>query len=103
MREVFSHPDFTQVGYYKSILDEAGIASYIRDEHTNNVLMAGAIFSPSLCIINDTDYDRAKEILKSRQSKETPTAAEWSCLSCEEKNPPNFEICWNCNTARPIP
>lgn len=101
MRAVYTSQDASQVGYYKSILDEAGIASYIRNEHTNNPAMAGAMFLPSLCIIDDADYDEAIRILKSRQEKIPAAGPDWTCPACSEKNPFNFELCWKCNTARP--
>jgi hypothetical protein len=27
----------------------------------------------------------------------------WRCGSCGEENPPNFDVCWNCEKARPTP
>jgi Putative prokaryotic signal transducing protein len=101
MREVFTSQDFTQVGYYKSVLDEAGISSFVRNENANSIGLSGAIFFPSLCVTEDADYDEAIRILKSRQYKETTPVADWTCPSCSEKNPGNFELCWNCTTPRP--
>lgn len=101
MRQVFSSQDFTEVGYYKSILDEAGISSFIRNENTGNPVTSGAMFLPSLCVVKDGDYDEAIRLLKSRQVKEASgDGVEWTCLSCSEKNPSNFELCWNCNSVR---
>jgi hypothetical protein len=102
MREVFSSPDFTAVGYYKSMLDEAGISSFIQNENANSIGLAGAMFFPALCIIDDASYDEAIHILKSRQFKPDAVGVEeWTCPSCSEKNPGNFELCWNCDTPRP--
>jgi hypothetical protein len=101
MREVFSGPDVTQVGYYKSVLDEAGISSFIRNENATSIGLAGAMFFPALCVTNDADYDEAIRTLKSRQFQSAPPAADWTCPTCLEKNPGNFELCWNCNAPRP--
>jgi hypothetical protein len=101
MREVFTSQDFTQVGYYKSVLDEAGISSFVRNENANSIGLGGAIFFPSLCVTDDYDYVEAIRILKSQQYKETTPVADWTCPSCSEKNPGNFELCWNCNSPRP--
>jgi hypothetical protein len=101
MREVYTSQDPTQVGYYKSVLDEAGIRSFIRNESGNNPAIAGAMFLPTLCIIDDADYDEAIRIMKSQQIKEDVRVDEWKCPSCSEINPPNFELCWNCNSVRP--
>jgi hypothetical protein len=55
MKEVFVHRDFTVVGLKKSILEEAGIDCFIRNENTSATFGAGAfglvqspIFEPAL-------------------------------------------------------
>jgi hypothetical protein len=103
MRQVFTSQDVTQVGYYKSILDTAGIRSFIQNENAGNPVMGGAVFLPSLCIIDDENYDEAIRILRS-QTVEAPTGSvEWTCPSCGQKNPPNFGSCWNCSAMRAPP
>jgi hypothetical protein len=102
MREVFTSQDSALAGYYKSILDEAGIACFVRNESASNPAMAGAMFLPTLCIIDDADYDEAIRILKSRQSSESTGLADWTCPGCAESNPGNFEVCWNCGSSRPV-
>ena len=102
MRQVFTSPNSTLVGYYKSFLDEAGIPSFIQNDNTNNIGLVGSVFTPSLCIIHDEDFDEAILILKSQQIQENTGTVEWLCPGCSEKNPPNFEFCWSCNTARPV-
>jgi hypothetical protein len=101
MRQVYSSQDSTQVGYYKSILDEAGIPSFIRNENSNNPEVSGAGFWPALCVTEDAYYDEAIRLLKSRQVSDAARVDEWKCPTCSEINPPNFELCWNCNTLRP--
>jgi len=75
---------FHGVGYYKSILDEAGISTFIRNEHTGNPVMSGAMFLLSLCVVQDTDYDEALRLLKSRQVKESGTGVESRWVSFPE-------------------
>ena len=101
MREVFTHQDVTQVGYYKTILDEAGISSFIRNEYTANPEIAGAMYFPTLCVVDQTDYEKAIALLKSQKFPETRNEADWICTSCLEANPSNFESCWKCNSLRP--
>jgi hypothetical protein len=101
MREVFSSPDVTEVSYYKSLLDEAEIASYIQNENANSIGLAGAMFFPRLCIVDDTAYHEALRVLKERQFKGSIEPADWTCPTCSEKNPGNFELCWKCNAPRP--
>jgi hypothetical protein len=36
MKEIYVHQDYTRVGFYKSILDEAGIPNLVRNEATHS-------------------------------------------------------------------
>ena len=102
MRQVFTSQDVTQVGYYKSILDDAKIASFIRNENGSNPATSGAMFLPALCVVKDSEYADAIRILKARQAEEGEIGKrpEWRCAACTERNPANFELCWNCGAAR---
>jgi hypothetical protein len=101
MREIYSSQDVTEVGYYKSLLDEAGISSFIRNESAGNPAIAGAMFLPTLCLIEDKDYEEAIRILKSKQVNAPVAGVDWICPSCSEKNPSNFDSCWKCDSLRP--
>lgn len=98
MKEVFVNQDHVRVGYYKSVLDEAGIPNFVRNESTNNSLteMPSPLFFPVLCVINDEDYDRAMEILGAIHNAPDSTAPNWNCPKCNEEVPGNFDSCWKC-------
>jgi hypothetical protein len=102
MKEVFSHPDPTVVGLKKSLLEEAGIDCFIRNEHSSATFGAGAlglvqspIFDPSLCIVDDSRYAEAMAALKTAAKSDR---ADWRCPKCGETVPGKFETCWNCST-----
>ena len=98
MRSVFQSNDFTEVGYYKSILDAAGIITFIQNQNPPAI---GAPFPASLCIRDDDDFDEAIRLLKERQNTTPANAPDWTCPACAEKNPANFEVCWKCQSPRP--
>jgi hypothetical protein len=101
MRELLTSLDWTRLGFYKSVLDEAGIASFIRNEHTAqlvNVLIAPC--QPSLCVVNDDDYDAAMALLRPHHHSTPPSIEEWTCRGCGEVNPAEFELCWQCQKPR---
>jgi len=102
MKDVFVNQDHVRVGYYKSVLDEAGIASFVRNESTNNPLakMPAPLFFPVLCVINDDDYDRAMEILGAIHNAPPSEATVWNCPKCNEEVPGNFDSCWKCGEVR---
>jgi hypothetical protein len=41
----------------------------------------------------------ARELLAD-SSRPPPNAVPWTCPSCSERVPGNFDVCWNCGTAR---
>ena len=106
MREISVHPDPSVVGYHKSILEDAGIACFIRNEHSSAVFGAGAlglvqspIFDPVLCIVDDDRYEEAVGLLKDVLIPENAERPDWVCPTCGETIPGSFEVCWNCPDA----
>lgn len=58
MREVFVNQDHARVGFYKSVLEEAGIPNFVRNETANNITdMPSLVLFPALCVVHDEDYD----------------------------------------------
>ena len=53
---------------------------------------------PELWVINDLDYDRAKQLIDETVVEESPHAA-WKCRRCGEENEGQFSACWNCGTS----
>jgi hypothetical protein len=102
MREVFIAQDHARVGYYKSILDEAGIPSFIRNQYTNNSLsdIPSAMFLPALCVVHDEDYDSAIQILGEIRNAPRSEAPDWRCPNCSGEVPGNFDSCWQCGALR---
>jgi hypothetical protein len=103
MREIFSDPDFTKVGYYQSVLENAGIATYIRNQFSHHMVteMPAGILHPQLCVVQDADYEKALELLRPLHRPEASQGTDWTCPSCQESNPACFELCWNCQASKP--
>lgn len=101
MREVFVNQDHARVGFYKSVLDEAGIPNFVRNEYGNNISdMPSPIFFPALCVVRDEDYDEAMGILSKIYYGQEAEAADWSCSKCGEEVPGTFSSCWQCGSIR---
>ncbi len=108
MKEVFVHHDPTIVGLKKSILDEAGIDCFIRNENTSATFGAGALglvqsaaFDPVLCILDDARYEEAISLVGDAKAPPPLPRPEWRCPKCGEMVPGNFDACWNCSGAQP--
>ena len=105
MKEIFSDPDYTRVGYFESVLKQAGIRCFIQNAYSHNLLtgIPSHLFYPKLCIIDDGDYDAALELLQPLHQKELPGAlprADWTCPHCGEAVPAGFDQCWKCDAVR---
>jgi hypothetical protein len=106
MKEIFVSKDATRVGHMKSVLDAAGIVSFIRNEHgfSGALGMAGLVRSqlvdPVLCVMDDERYDEAVSLLKPLLEAPTMTATDWTCAACHEEVPGSFELCWKCQAER---
>lgn len=101
MKELFRERDFTKVGYYQSVLESEGIATIVRNKH---LTMSGLTeipipeFFPALCVMEDSDYDRAMEIIRlSLTENSKGVELEIECPACGETNPGNFDFCWSCD------
>lgn len=102
MREIFTHQDFTRVGHFQSILEAAGIRTFIRNQYTHNSLteLPSGVFFPSLCVVNPGDFDEALALLRPLYNPPATDVPDWKCTSCGEQVPGNFESCWNCRADR---
>ncbi len=101
MREIFSDPDYTRVGYFESVLKEAGIRCFIQSANTYN--LTGIKTYPGLCIIDDEDYEAALGLLEPLHQKQICEAVpqtDWKCPHCGESVPGEFDQCWNCDAIR---
>ena len=101
MREIFSDPESSKVGLYKSILDEAGFVCFIKNDNLSRGEVMIPAFYPTLCIADDDRYDEALELLKSIHRPPANDGQDWTCPGCNESVPASFESCWNCEALKP--
>jgi hypothetical protein len=102
MRDLLTSLDSTRLGYYRSILEEAGIAAFIRNETTAQLVNIFIMpMQPTLCVVNDEDYEAAGALLRSHLASDVGAFAEWVCPGCKESNPASFDLCWHCQAAKP--
>lgn len=100
MKKLDSSESLVTINHWKNILESEGIACELRNEHLGSVLGEVPFIEvwPELWIVNDLDFDRAKQLLSADAAAEAPTEA-WTCKKCGENNEGQFAACWNCNTS----
>ncbi|MEM9017342.1 MAG: DUF2007 domain-containing protein [Verrucomicrobiota bacterium] len=100
MRELFREKDFSLVGQFRSLLESEGIQVHIRNEYLTGAGLTEIPvpeFYPALCVVNDEDYERAMEVIRSHLTRSDKSPGyDWTCAKCGEENPGNFEVCWSC-------
>ena len=103
MTEIFVHPDPTQLAHCRSILEEAGIACFIRNEDTHDLIVGlpDPLRQPSLFVNDDADAERARELLRDVEGAGKGDTPDWKCPKCGETVPGNFSSCWKCETPNP--
>jgi hypothetical protein len=101
MKEVFTHFDSARVGLCKSLLDEAGIVCFVRNDASGNLSSIPVpVFYPALCVINDADFDRARHLIEAQIGPVSAMGRDWICPHCKSLVPAGFDKCWNCESDR---
>lgn len=101
MKLVYTHENRFLVGNAHNILEQAGIRVVWKNEFSSSAIGEVSPFDtwPELWVLNDDDYEHATHVITNALS--APSAAEWTCALCNEKNDAAFELCWNCQTEKP--
>ncbi len=100
MKKVYSHENRLIVFNLKNVLEDAGIACVVENEFASGGVGDLSPFEtwPELWVVNDDDEQRALKII-TEMNQATPP--DWFCSACGEKNPGNFQVCWQCGAAAP--
>lgn len=100
MKALMRRNSVTSLAFYKSLLENAGIETFVRNEAVSVTDNLGTVFMPELCVVNDADEERGRELIREamRQAEDAPET-EVSCPECGEKSPSNFDTCWKCGAA----
>jgi hypothetical protein len=91
-----------RVGHIQSLLESAGLATFLRNENLSNTEISIPDFFPAVCVVNDAGYESAMKLIEQHFAEsQEKSAPELPCGKCGQLNPGNFGVCWNCN--EPIP
>lgn len=106
MQRFFGHHDRFHVYQVKSILDDAGIPCFVKNE-----LVQGAIgeippmdAEPEIWLQDREWQSKAQKILDSFYEEQADISADnkndWACAHCGQLNEFQFAICWKCQEPR---
>jgi len=104
MKRVFQSSDYYSAQLLKAYLLDNGIEATVTGE-----MLIGAIGEipansyPSLWVVDDDDYDKAKALIDSYESDLSTAENEhthWTCPQCSELIETQFSQCWSCGKLR---
>lgn len=102
MIELLRYRDITKVTYYRDLLENEGIRTFIRNENlstTEGVSIPD--FYPALCILSEEDQEKAMAVINEDIQDEEHVGGEVTCKDCQESSPATFGTCWNCGAVLP--
>jgi hypothetical protein len=98
MKRLFVSQSLVEVESLKELLSTDGILCTIRNQQGSS--LAGEVpfveVFPELWVINDADFDRAKELLEEQGSEDEVERPTWVCAGCGERHGALFTACWKC-------
>jgi len=104
MKRIYLAQNPIMANLLKGILESRGIKATVQGEFLWSVrgeTPAGPDTWPSVWIVDDSDYEKAMEIVVGFESEKAPDDSEgreWRCDNCGEDNEGQFAGCWNCGT-----
>ena len=100
---VYTARTIAMVGHIKNVLEASGIPCFLRNEFLSAGF--GELHPPSECwpevwVTNDSDAERALELLSESTPDREPAEGPWRCPRCGEEVDAIFAECWNCGAER---
>jgi hypothetical protein len=102
MRKAFTAQHPTEAYFLKGLLESEGIAAEVRGEALFGARGEAPVTAdtlPSIWVLDDSQFERALEILRNRQ--EGAPREVWECPNCGELLEPQFSTCWKCGMDNP--
>lgn len=98
LTKVYTADNVLEVGLMRSLLEQHGIASELRNHHTSSLLGEVPYTSTWPELWTDIDSSlQARELISDAQKRDV-TGEDWVCSNCEAAVPSNFDICWQCGS-----
>tara|TARA_B110000008_G_scaffold278679_1_gene323189 strand:- start:2765 stop:3073 length:309 start_codon:yes stop_codon:yes gene_type:complete len=97
MKLLYTHENRVMVLNVKNVLTSHDFDVTLNNEFASSASGGLAPFDtwPELWLLNDNDFDEAKQVVESINNEINSTP--WECHNCKEKNDQSFDYCWNCH------
>jgi len=108
MKQVYLAENPIEAHMVVDLLQAQEIQAVVQGEHLFAIRGAVPISYPTVWVVDEDDYDRARELaLEFDRGQYTlassgPLAREpWTCPQCGEQIEGHFDQCWHCSAERP--
>jgi len=100
MKRIASSELLAEIGHFKNVLEQAGIACVIKNEQLSGGLgeIPWTECIPELWVVDDDQRGQALQLIEEQRSSATPSSP-WRCGNCGESNEGQFAACWQCGEA----
>ncbi|HEU4617621.1 MAG TPA: DUF2007 domain-containing protein [Gammaproteobacteria bacterium] len=100
MKRVYTSEALPEVGHLKNVLEQHGIACFIKHEQLSGALGEIPFLDclPELWILDDAEWPRATRLI-AQQREPVAAGPAWSCRLCGQQNDAQFAACWRCGAA----
>ena len=98
--KVFTADNIVEVGLMRSLLEQHDILAELRNHHTSSLMGEVPYTSiwPELWV-DQAHFEQAKKLISELKMQDAE-GPDWSCNSCNQLSPANFELCWQCGDYR---
>jgi len=98
MKRLFVSQSLVEVESLKELLSTGDIHCTIRNQQGSS--LAGEVpfveVFPELWVVNDADFNRAKDLLEEQGNGDELERPLWVCARCGEEHVGLFTACWKC-------
>ena len=103
-RKLYSASNMTEACLIKGILEEHSIETNLKGDNLSIGIgeLPVDVISVDL-FVNVEKYDDAMDIVHDYEKKIREPSQDnksWKCEKCDNMNPENFTLCWNCQSIR---
>ena len=107
MKQVYMAENPIEAHMVVDLLQAQGIEAVVQGEEIFGIRGAVPISYPTVCVLDDGDYDRARALaLEYDREQYTPGEEDsrppWTCAQCGEQIEGHFDQCWQCGAERPF-
>jgi hypothetical protein len=103
MKSVYSTQDLLIIGHLRNLLVNEGIRCDVRTPFLGAAKGDVPITDcwSQLWILDDEDLEKAVGVIETALAPGGEAETPWTCSKCGESVEGQFDVCWQCGSARP--